>query len=203
MRDVYSNSYTLRVKDGFSSIRKFITCAIILGAVLSLGYFLFWLGAISDEIFFEYGRPIFEPLAMLLNFGDTSPNIYLNTSLILIAGLAPTLLIQYILDKTEESMINQHNKKVEKLREKELKEEQKSYMSRFDSIQTYSLCLSIDYEGKNQIPIQTKNTLNKAIYGKMGSILQTIEPNAVVTTIIAVKNNPMILLLILMYIAVS
>lgn len=182
MREEYYNSYDLSVRDRFLQIRKFLFSAVILLSVLSLGYFLFWLGAISDEIFYEYGKVVFEPLASFLNLGDTSTNIYLNTSLMLVGAIVPISIFQYFLDKTEETMINQYKTSEEKRRRKEILEEQKSYMARFDSIRTYSICLSIDYEGiKNPISKDVKTHINNAVYDKISQILQNIEHNSKVS----------------------
>jgi len=176
MRDDFCNSYTIGVRDKFSQIRKLTTMSVVLMGFMSFGYFFFWLGSISDEIFYEYGRQIFEPLAMLLNLGDTSIGIYLNTSLILLGAIIPILIGQYFMDKMEEALIKSHNIKQEKKRQKEQKEEYKSYMSRFDSIKTYSICLSIDYESEKEISHQSKTLMNKAIYSKIATILNKIEP---------------------------
>lgn len=181
MGNVYQSSYALSVKEKFSSIRKFTTFAILALAVMSLGYFIFWLGAISDEIFFEYGRNIFEPLAKFLNLGDTSTGIYLNTSLMLLVAIFPTLFTQYIFDKTEEALIKEDKSKREKKLQKELNEEQKSHMGRFDSIKTYSICLSIDYESKKQLSNHSKATMNKGIYSKIAMLLKIIEPSSKIT----------------------
>lgn len=181
MGNIYCDSYALSVKDRFNGIRKFTTLAVILFSVMSLGYFIFWLGAISDEIFFGYGKGIFEPLAKFLNMGDTSLDIYMNTSLMLVGAIIPTLFVQYLCDKIEEALINENRLKQEKKRQKEMAEEQKSYLGRFDSIKTYSICLSIDYEGEKEISRQSKTTMNKVVYSKMAALLSSLEPNSKIT----------------------
>ena len=67
------------IRESFSRIQRFTGFLIAAMCIISLGYFVFWLGAISDEIFYEYGRPYFEPLASLLNLGSTTMEIYANT----------------------------------------------------------------------------------------------------------------------------
>ena len=181
MRDAYCNSYTLSVKDKFCGIRKLITFVIASFVIMSVGYFVFWLGAISDDIFFGYGKGIFEPLASFLNMGSTSLDIYLNTSLMLLAAIIPALFIQYLFDKIEEVLVEQNNIQEEKKRQKELIEEHKSYMGRFDSIKTYSICLSIEYQSDKKISENSKAVLNQVIYSKIASALKKVELNANVT----------------------
>ena len=175
MISTYSDSYSLNVKDGFSSFRKFIAVSMLACVVSSVGYFVFWLGAISDEVFFEYGRPFFEPLASFLNFGKTSIDIYLNTSFILFCLLFPACVLNFICNKTQEALIEKHELSNEKKRQKELIQAHKDYMARFDSIKTYSICLSLDYQSKKEMSIQSKATLNRAIFSKISSILKAID----------------------------
>lgn len=177
----YLDTYSVCVKEKFSSIRRFCVFAIASFCILSIGYFIFWLGAISDDIFFSYGKHIFEPLAKFLNMGDTSLNIYLNTSFMLIGAIFPALIIQYFMDKVEEALIKDYETKQEKKHQKELIEERKSYMARFDSIKTYSICLSVDYEFKKQTANKNKTTLNNGIYSKLADLLKAIEPNSSVS----------------------
>lgn len=181
MRDNYYDSYDLKVRDNFATIQKFTSIAMILMAIMSLGYFVFWLGAISDEIFFEYGRPYFEPLAKLLNLGSEDTGIYLNTCLYLLVAMLPTFFIQILFDKMQEALLQSNTLKQEKKRQKEQKEEYENYMSRFDYIKTYSICLSIDYEGKKQVGLQNKQSLNKAIYTNLAASLYKLEPTAKIT----------------------
>ena len=98
-------SYAIKIKERFAKLQKMTNLAIILFVALGFGYYLFWLGAISDDIFLEYGKNIFEPLAKFLNGGDTSISIYSNTSLMLFGAIIPTIFLQYFLSKTEENLI--------------------------------------------------------------------------------------------------
>jgi len=181
MTEKYYNSYTLDVKDKFAKFQKTTSMLMVLMAIASLGYFVFYLGSISDEMFFEYGRPFFEPLAKLLNFGATDTQIYLNTCIMLIFGIIPTFFVQILFNKTEESMLKEHAIKEEKRRLKEQKEAVELYNSRFDSIQTYSICLSIDYEGEKKIATQGKAKLNNTIYTRLATSLNKLEPSAKIT----------------------
>lgn len=181
MRDCYYNSYSLEVKDKFAKIQKFTSLAIVLMGLISFGYFVYWIGALSDEVFMEYGRKFFEPLALLLNPNSGGIEIYLNTCLKMFFGIIPVLFAQYLLNKTEEALLKEHALKEEKKRLKEQKEAHENYMARFDSIQTYSICLSIDYEGKSEVSPQNKVTLNSAIYKKLALALKNIENNAKIT----------------------
>lgn len=181
MREKYYDSYDLKVRDNFATIQKFTGFAMLLMAIMSLGYFVFWLGAISDEIFFEYGRPYFEPLAKLLNLGAEDSGIYLNTCLYLLVAMLPTFFIQVLFNKLQEALLQSNALKQEKKRQKEQKEEYENYMSRFDYIKTYSICLSIDYEGKKQVGAQNKQSLNKAIYTNLATSLYKLEPTAKIT----------------------
>lgn len=181
MRDNYYDSYDLKIRDKFATIQKFTSIAMVLMAIMSLGYFVFWLGAISDEIFFEYGRPYFEPLAKLLNLGSEDTGIYLNTCLYLLVAMLPTFFIQVLFDKMQDALLQSNTLKQEKKRQKEQKEEYENYMSRFDYIKTYSICLSIDYEGKKEVGAQNKQSLNKAIYANLATSLYKLEPTAKIT----------------------
>lgn len=171
----------VRIRESFSKFQKFAGFSIAAMCILSLGYFVFWLGAISDEIFFEYGRPYFEPLASFLNLGSTTTDIYLNTCIYLLFAIVPVLFAQYIANKLEEALLNEHKAKLEKRMLKEREEERKSYLARFDSIQTYSICLSLDYESKKDkkpISAHNKEILNKIIYSKISDLLHKIEKNS-------------------------
>ena len=168
----------VRIRENFSKIQRITSLLITAMCILSLGYFIFWLGAISDEIFYEYGKPYFEPLAAFLNLGSTSLDIYMNTSLYLIFAIIPTLFVQYVANKLEEALLKEHRVKAEKRMIKEREEEHKSYMARFDSIQTYSICLSLDYESKKDkkpISAHNKEVLNKIVYSKISELLYKIE----------------------------
>lgn len=175
------NLYDIRVKENFARIQKLAGLLIIASCFLSLGYFVFWLGAISDDVFFEYGRPYFEPLAAYLNLGDTSKDIYINTSLYMLFAIVPVLFFQYVSSKLEEAFLTAYKAKEERKLLKERKEEQKSYLARFDSIQTYSICLSLDYEtrkDKKPISEHNKKILNNTVYSKIADLLKRIEPNS-------------------------
>ena len=188
MRENYYNSYDLLVKEKFAKLQKITALTMLLLAGIAFGYFVFWLGAISDEIFFEYGRPYFEPLAKFLNLGSTDVGIYINTSIISLCAIIPTFFAQIILNKTEETILNEYRLKEEKKRLKEQQEAQKNYLHRFDSIQNYSICLSVDYESKKEISSQNKTTLNKAVYSKLATTISMVEPKARI-----IQNDVMII----------
>jgi len=187
MRENYYNAYDIQIREKFAKLQKITTLAMILFVAISLGYFIYWLGAISDDIFMEYGRPFFEPLAKLLNLGATDVGIYKNTSIFALFAIIPTMFVQILLSKTQESLLKEYYSKQEIKRLKEQKQAQENYIHRFDSIETFSICLSIDYEAKQEISAQNKTTLNNVIYQKLANTLIALEPSAKIS-----KNDVMI-----------
>lgn len=185
-------SYELDVREKFSGIKKILNATLIFLIASSVGYFLFWLGSISDDFFYNQFKGLFEPLACLLNPNNTSKDIFLNTSFMLFGTTFAVLFFQYISNKTESNLIQAENIKQAKIQQKELKQLKENYDSRFDLIKTYSICLSIDYESKQEISNQNKNTLNKQVYTKLASILKKYDPNSKITsgqTLIFTSHN--------------
>jgi len=176
------NSYELKVRDTFKQIREFINCFVLLLGAMSIAYMVFWVCAVNDEYILEAGSAIFNPLAKFFFNENITVESYKMTSIYLFLAIFPTILSQYICNKIEECLILDNIKK-EKIREqKEQKKKELKHRARYDGITMYSICLSIDYEGKNEVSLENKAKLNKYSYLKIKDKLKLIEPRSHIST---------------------
>lgn len=171
-----TSSYTkLAIKSRYANFRKTIGAGIVLCAVIGFVYLTFWCGVISDDIILDYTEKFFKPLAQFLNPNDTTYDIYKNTGIYMFLGILPLFLAQYIADIMEECEFKNLALKEEKEKIKLQKQLKEDFECRFDYINNYSICLSIDYEGKKEIKQSNKQTFNKAIFNKISNNLNKID----------------------------
>ena len=187
MREVNS-IYAINVRNNVSQIQNLLNLAIIFMVIAGFTYLMFYTGAISDKIFMELGKPYLEPLAKFLNPNDASVGIYKATAFKLFLSILPVFFVQYLISKVEECLINQHNYKEEKKRQKEYLEELKSFEARYDSIKTYTICLSLDYESEKEITKKNREVLNDVIFSKISNSLASID----MTLKVALDNDALI-----------
>ncbi len=169
--------YSIKVNDLFRNVRKYITASIFLSLILGGTYLIFWLGVMSSEFVLEYGRTIFSPLATFLNPNDSSYQIYLKTGLDLFLAIIPLTFLYYVADKIEADILNKHDIELEKQRQKTVKKAKQEYLSQFDEIKHFSICLSIDYLSKNNSEIQ-KDKINLMVLSKIKKELSKVQTNA-------------------------
>lgn len=174
MREI-NTMYAINVRNNVSQIQNFLNLAILFMVIAGFTYLTFYTVAMSDKFILESGAPFLEPLAKLLHPNDMSVGIYKLTAFKLFASVIPVFLVQYLITRVEESLISQHNLKREKQRQKEYLEELRNFEGRFDSIKTYTICLSLDYESENEISPKNRKVLNDVIFSKISNSLASID----------------------------
>lgn len=180
MRETY-NLYEPKVRETFGQIRNFINYFMLFLCLASFAYLLFWTGAVNDDYILEAGAKIFNPLASVFFGEEITVATYQNVSVILFCAIFPTIFVQYLCNKIEEHLILNH-KKVEKMNE-EIKQRKEiiKFQSRYDGIRMYSICLSVDYKGKENISNESKQKLNSVVFAKIKNQLKVIEPKSFVS----------------------
>lgn len=171
-------AYISDVKYNCSKVKAAITLLIGAAVVASIVYFLYWIAVVSESYVLTYTKDIFEPLALFLSFGgDTSVEMYRHASVMLFASVLPLYGLHYACDKVEERLIDEYLKKEEELEKQARVKAYCKNLKQFDSIKTYSICLSLDYTSKRTLNASTKENLNKIIYSKLKTVLNDLVPS--------------------------
>lgn len=173
-----NNDYIINVKDNCSKAKTIVTLLIGAAVVASIVYFLYWIAVVSESYVLTYTENYFKPLALFLSFGgDTSVEMYRHASVMLFASVLPFYGIYYAIDKIEERIIDEYNKKEEELEKQARVRAYCKGLKQFDAIKTYSICLSLDYSAKRTLNDSTKATLNKIIFSKIKTVLNNLVPS--------------------------
>lgn len=180
MRDIY-DVYEPRVHETFGQIRGFINSLMIFLCLASFAYLFFWIGAVNDDYILEAGSAIFKPLASILYGEEITAATYQNMSVLLFCAIFPTILLQYVCNKIEEYLILNHKKVMKMNEEIEHQKEMVRFRSRYDGIRMYSICLSIDYQAKENINAENKQKISSALYQKIKNKLKLLEPRSFVS----------------------
>ena len=166
--------YGIEVKTKAKFIRKLITLTILFSIVLSVVYMIYWVGVMSDDMILDYTGNLFSPLANLLFPNDNSLYIYRNTSVVLFSLVFPLMFMYYLIDKTESKLLKDYRDYLSIQEEKRLQLEKKKYLSQFDIIKSFSICLSLNYKNR-VIEQKVKNHLNSAIFTKLKETLSNLK----------------------------
>ena len=169
------------IREGFQKVYKITNILVVLLSILSIVYFLFWIGVTNDSYCLELGKSVFEPLAKFLNNGAEDIGIYLSTSKVCIFSALSILAIRIILSGEEKKSLEDYLQKEEALRIKEKLDILKTCTNTYDSTKAYSICLSIDYESENFVSPERKAKLNSLINEKIAKSLFLIEPKSYIS----------------------
>lgn len=178
MREEFKCAYDIKIRTFFDKIYKLIGLSIILLAFTSFAYMFYWVLGTSNELYLELGKPVFEPLAKILNFGSTEIHIYKNTSKICFFSIIAMLIARITISKIETDILSKYLKKEEEKFLKEKKLAQKRHLVHHDTVQAYSICLSINIEREKTLSSEQKQKINNAIFNKISKQIISIEPNA-------------------------
>lgn len=170
------NLFAIETKTKAKSLRKLITFSIMVLLFLSFAYMVYWIGVMSDDMILDYSGYLFTPLAKLFFPFDDSLYIYRNTSVVLFCLVFPMIFMYYLVDKTESKVLKEHREYLEYQQKEKIKQEEKNRLREFDIIKKYSICLSLNYANSN-IKDETKKHLNRTIFMKLKSILNSLNKN--------------------------
>lgn len=189
----YAYSQDIIIRQRASFFRKIINISIITLVSLSVAYFVFWLGVVSDDILLKYMGAFFTPLAEFLNSSDYSIAIYQKTSFKLISFIIPFVFAYIVVGKFEENAIKQYFSNQEK-QQKELKRQQDMYkkMRAETTRGKFSICLSMEYSSEKKLSMETIRKLNKAIFVKIHGVISNFIHDVYIVknqTIVIVSNN--------------
>ena len=171
-----SNVRVVEIRNFFKRVRKLVNSLIISIAFLSFVYFVYWAAVMSDEMVLDYTAKYFSPLANFFFQNDTSVDIYRSTAIILAFLIIPCNFMYFIADKIEEKLIQRENKIDEIIEQNRKKQEKINNLMQYDIINSYSICLSLDYESEKNITDETKITLNNVVFNKIKNILKIAFP---------------------------
>ncbi len=166
-----NNLRVIEIRNFFKKVRKLINLSIVLLAFLSFVYLVYWTAVMSDEMILEYSSKYFSPLATLIFQNDSSLEIYRSTAFVLAFLIIPFGFMYYLADKIEEKLIQRENKIDEILEKNREKQEKINSLMQYDIINSYSICLSLDYESEKIVTEETRLTLNKVIFQKIKKVL--------------------------------
>lgn len=186
------NLYVIETKSFTGKIKNAITSLMFLVGTMSFLYLLFWSGMVIDTTVIGQGEFMFKPLAQFLNPTATTIEMYKTTSLYLFLGIIPLFVAHYLVDKLEESIIENLTRKQQAKKKKEAMQAYLDSLKQYEMIKTYSICASIDYSAKEEIPTNVKAKLNSGIYEKIKNSILKIEPSVQITTnnvLIITSNN--------------
>ena len=168
--------FRIKTKQKASAFRRFITCSIFTLIALSFAYMIYWIGVMSDDVILDYSEYLFAPLANLFFPMDDTLYVYRNTSIVLFSLVIPLMFMYYLIDKTESKILKEHKRFVEKQEELKIKQEEKNRLREFEIIQSYSICLSLNYKNSNIKP-EAKKCLNSAVFQKLKTALNSLNKN--------------------------
>jgi hypothetical protein len=180
MRENYS-SYSVELQEKTRNLQSFINSIGIISGIVGFLYLLFWTGAVNDDFILQQGKMIFDPIASLLFGNNTTIDVYKNTGFALICAMFPIPVINLIIDKFKDDLIQQNTVKNERIHQKQQQEAQHKYATRYDGIRMYSICLSLDYESEKGVKDENKSKLNNVIYSKIKQTLKLLEPQAFIS----------------------
>ncbi len=166
-----TNIRVIEIRDTFRKIRKLINFSIIILAALSFIYLVYWTAVMSDDMVLDYTASYFNPLAQFFFPSETSVDIYRSTGIALALLILPFGFLYYIADKIEAALIKKENRIQEVLENNRKKQEHINSLMQYEVIDSYSICLSLDYESKKIITEETKAVLNNIVFQKIKKIL--------------------------------
>ena len=166
-----TNVRIITIRDIFNKIRRLINFMVIALVCLSIIYFVYWTAVMSDDMILEYSANYFNLLAGLLFPNDSSVDIYRSTGVVLALLVLPVGFLYYAADKIEEKLIKRENKIEEVLENNRKKQEQINNLMQYEVINSYSICLSLDYESKKILKDETKTILNNIVFQKIKKVL--------------------------------
>ncbi|MBR1617486.1 hypothetical protein IJ670_04975 [bacterium] len=121
---------------------------------------------------------------------EIQPLIYVGYTFLLMS--LPFLYCYTHLNKYEEEAILKFEDEVFKKTEILKKQLQREDMKRFTDVQTYAICVSLDYEATRELTSENKIVLNKIVYTQMKVVLNNLAPYAEVSCyddILVIKSN--------------
>ena len=159
-----TNVRVIEIRDTFRKVRKLVNFSIIILAALSFIYLVYWTAVMSDDMVLDYTANYFNPLAQFFFPSETSVDIYRSTGIALALLILPFGFLYYIADKIEAALIKKENKIQEVLENNRKKQEHINSLMQYEVINSYSICLSLDYESKKIITEETKTVLNNIVF---------------------------------------
>lgn len=166
-----NSSVTHGIREFFNNSRKIMNVSIILMAVISVVYFIYWAMAESSDVVLQYTGQYMTPFAKFL-FPNSPDNLmFRDTSFLFMGLILPVFLLYYAFDNLEDVLIKATYHSQDKKAEKAIKQEAQAKLQSYDIIDKYSICLSLEYETKSAVSEQIKTMLNKAIYSKLKKAL--------------------------------
>ena len=172
-----TNVRVIEIRNFFKKVRKLINLSIILTAFLSFAYLVYWTAVMSDDMVLDYTAKYFSPLANLFFQNDSSVEIYRSTAIVLAILIVPFSFMYWVADKIEEKLIQRENKIDEILEANRIKQAKIDNLMQYDVINSYSICLSLDYESEKIITDETKIALNNIVFQKIKKVLNVAFPN--------------------------
>ncbi len=172
-----TNVRVIEIRNFFKKVRKLINLSIILTAFLSFAYLVYWTAVMSDDMVLDYTAKYFSPFANLFFHNDSSVEIYRSTAIILAILIVPFSFMYWVADKIEEKLIQRENKIDEILEANRIKQAKIDNLMQYDVINSYSICLSLDYESEKIITDETKIALNNIVFQKIKKVLNVAFPN--------------------------
>ncbi len=147
------DEFTLNVKRNERTIKNAFVLFGGASLLLSAAYGLYWGLASNGDIVIEYTQQYFSPLVNVFFDDINNLNNYLIMSLYLFAFTIPCCVAHYITEKISETLIaiNQKRKEHQKRKERIQREIEKE--QEFTRIDSYTICLSLDFsKNKNLSP---------------------------------------------------
>jgi len=160
--------------------------------ILAIAYFAFWVVAMSDQIVLSYTEQYFAPLANFLSPEGTTIDIYRQAGIKLLLLCIPCFIAFGIIDFFESIAVNFHLNAEEYSAKARQKKEHDAWNRRYDAINQYSICLSLDYESQKNLSGEAKATLTKIAFNKIKTDLRRSNRDITIITgkalIISSKN---------------
>ena len=154
------DSFILNVKRYSKSIRSFIVLATGLCIFGGIMYGLYWSLALNGDIVVEFLQQYFAPLVS--KFFDDVNNLdnYLSMSMYLFIASGPCLFTHYLVQKTEEIIIDIHQKNLEAKKRADRILAERVREQEYTDISSYSICLSMDFSENINLSENFTNEIN-------------------------------------------
>ena len=179
------DEFTLNVKRNAKAVKNVFVLFGGASLILSSAYGLYWGLALNGDVVIEYTQQYFSPLVNVFFDDVNNLNNYLMTSLYLFAFTIPCCIGHYIVEKISEILISINQKRIENIKRKERIQREIEKEEEFTKIDSYSICLSLDFsKNKNLSP-----TFGKKLYAYIiKSLNKTFSKNKQDVDITSNKN---------------
>lgn len=174
-----NSKFVITVKRIARKLKSIILFLVFVCISLSVLYFMYYIGVKSDDYIIKFTGQYLTPLAAFLNPNTATYEIYRNTAIYLLLFIILLGALNFFINFIEDGLLNLHKKFLEIKENAKTTKEYKNALKKYDDINCYSICLSIDTNQKQ---------LLSALDGRLRTALPNLNIN-LNRTIVIIDND--------------